>query len=122
MRRGTALRICAVGALLLGLGLGVAAYLAPGQEAPPAQGYSLEGGQTFETSPWDTRAYRRGLEYIGGKQALFFAELRESAAGFAAGLLGGAPLALCLGGLGAVLAWRLLRAADRADGDGRGEG
>lgn len=97
LRRGRYLRLAAGLVLALGLGLAAGLFATAAPEAP-AQGYSLEGGQSFETSPWDTRSFRRGLETIGGKQALFFTQLREDMADF----LRGRGLALAVG-LGALV-------------------
>lgn len=100
--------------LVLALGLGLAAriYVAAPADAP-AQGYSLEGGQSFETSPWDSRSFRRGMEQIGGKQALLFTELREKWAS----LLSGVPLAVIVGLGTAAAAGALLYLAERQPGD-----
>lgn len=113
MWRPARLRLCAAVILLVGLGGAAWIYLnltdLPGQ----AQGYTLEGGQAFESSPWDSRSYRRSLEYFGGKQAVLMTELREWFDGFAHGAA--LPLLVaCLSALGA--GWCLYE-AERSPGE-----
>lgn len=82
---------------VLVMGLCLAAWLYVADPLAPTDGparFELETGGAQATSEWDSRAYRRSLEYISGKQGVFFAQLREQAAG----LLRGTPLALLVAG------------------------
>ena len=96
------------------MALALHVYLSAPATPEPA-GYVLEGGEAATLSPWDSRAYLRGLEFYGGKSAVLMTELREWLGG-----LWGAPLALCIALAALAGAWALLRAADGISGPGRG--
>ncbi|HWR04241.1 MAG TPA: hypothetical protein VN419_09490 [Humidesulfovibrio sp.] len=94
-RRGAG-ELWASGILVAGLSLAAWLYIADplAQEKGPGR-YELELGGTQATSEWDSRAYRRSLEYFSGKQGIFFAEVRE----WFGGIFQGAPLAIIVAGL-----------------------
>jgi hypothetical protein len=97
----------ASGILVAGLTLATWLYIADplAQEQVPGR-YELELGGTQAASEWDSRAYRRSLEYYSGKQGIFFAELREWFGDF----FHGTPLAVIVAGLSLAGAAITLRA------------
>lgn len=105
--RRTPGELWASGLLVAGLALAAWLYIADplAREQGPGR-YELELGGAQATSEWDSRAYRRSLEYFSGKQGIFFAELREWFGGF----FQGAPLALLVAGLSLAGAALILRA------------
>jgi len=112
LKRSFFLRLCAVCVLLVGLACAAFVSVTATDESGEVFGYVVEGGQVYAVRPEDSRAYQRGLEYIGGKSAVFMTELRE---GFAA-LWQGDSLAIIIG-FAAVAAFGLfLHAAERAEG------
>jgi len=113
MSRPARLRLCAFAILLLGLGGAAWVYLNVTDQPGQAQSYTLEGGQAFESSPWDSRSYRRSLEYFGGKQAVLMTELRE----WFDALLHGPALPVIIACAAALGAGWCLREAERPPGD-----
>ncbi|MBI5519130.1 MAG: hypothetical protein HY916_03605 [Desulfovibrio sp.] len=99
---------------VLVIGLCLAAWLYVADPLAPQDGparFELESGGAQATSEWDSRAYRRSVEYLTGKQGVFFAQLREQAAG----LLRGTPLALIVAGATLGAAALILRATRDQD-------
>lgn len=112
MSRPARLRLCAFAILLLGLGGAAWVYLnVTGQPAQDTS-YVLEGGTAFTSSPFDSRSYRRSLEYFGGKQAVLMTELREGLDAF----LHSEALPLLLASLAALGAGWCLYEAERPPG------
>lgn len=103
------LRLCAAFSLLAGLALGVWLYVSAPERDDAGAGFVIEGGQVRAVRAEDSRAYRRGLEYMGGKSAVLAEELR----GQAADLWRGGGASLLAGALGLGVCALLWRAADR---------
>ena len=119
LRRADWLRRAAALVLLAGILCAAFVYATSTDQAPgDAVGYVSDMGGSYAVEPTDSRAYRRGLEYFGGKSALEMAELRE----WLAGLLHGTPLALVIVGAAFVVAGGCLFAARRVEEDGKDPG
>lgn len=106
MRRGAG-ELWASGILVAGLSLAAWLYIADplAREQGPGR-YELELGGAQAASEWDSRAYRRSLEYYSGKQGIFFAELRE----WFGGIFHGTSLAVIVAGVSLAGAAITLRA------------
>ncbi len=104
------MRLSLAGGLVLVLGLALALALDRiGPDTSGVVGYVQEGGEVHAVRPEDSRSYRRGLEYFGGKSNLLADDIRR----YFAELGWGRPLALLTAACSLAGSFALFRAADR---------
>lgn len=106
------LRMAGVAILVIGLSAAAWAWLSDSGRRADVVGYEIVNGQSYEITAGESKLYRRDLERIGGKAAIFADDLAR----WFESLLHGRRLAILLAAVAVGSAGWCFRAAARQPG------